>query len=72
MVERFTESARRVLVLASEEARRRRHVAIGPEHLFAGLVHDADALGVKWLQHLQVSPEQVSAEGGCRSATVGS
>jgi ATP-dependent Clp protease ATP-binding subunit ClpC len=51
-----------VVVLATEEARRRRHVAIGPEHLFASLVHDRDALGVKWFEYLRVSPETVSAE----------
>jgi ATP-dependent Clp protease ATP-binding subunit ClpC len=62
MVERFTEKARRVVVLATEEARRRRHVAVGPEHLFASLVRDGDALGGKWFEYLRVSSERVSAE----------
>ena len=33
MVNRFTERARRVMVLATEEARSRRHEAVGPEHV---------------------------------------
>jgi len=33
MLERFTERARRAVVLATEEARSRRHETIGPEHL---------------------------------------
>ena len=50
------------MVLATEEAGRRRHAAVGPEHLFASLVRDGDALGVKWFEHLRVSAVRVSAE----------
>jgi ATP-dependent Clp protease ATP-binding subunit ClpC len=38
MLERFTERARRVLVLATEEARSRRHETVGPEHLLMGIL----------------------------------
>src|SRR5216683_2245093 len=37
MVERFTERARRAMVLATDEARSRRHEAVGPEHLLSAM-----------------------------------
>jgi ATP-dependent Clp protease ATP-binding subunit ClpC len=45
MFERFTERARRTLVLAQDEARQLGHGAIGPEHLLLGLARGGDALG---------------------------
>jgi ATP-dependent Clp protease ATP-binding subunit ClpC len=46
MVERFTERARRAMALATDEARSRRHEAIGPEHLLLGrLTDDGSAAG---------------------------
>ncbi len=62
MIERFTERARRAVILATEEARRRRHAAVGAEHLLMGILRDAGPLGLKWLEHLRVSPETLSAE----------
>jgi ATP-dependent Clp protease ATP-binding subunit ClpC len=38
MLERFNKRARRVLVLATEEARSRRHETVGPEHLLMGIL----------------------------------
>ncbi|GII65842.1 hypothetical protein Skr01_59270 [Sphaerisporangium krabiense] len=45
MFERFSDSARRVVVLAQEEARRLDHRHIGPEHVLLGLLGDAEGLG---------------------------
>lgn len=62
MVERFSEEARRVVVLAVEEARRRGHAAVGSEHLFASIVREGGARAGKWFEHLRVSHERISAE----------
>lgn len=45
MFERFTDSARRVVVLAQEEARKLNHDHIGPEHLLLGLLDHAERTG---------------------------
>ena len=44
MLEQFTDAARRVVVLATEEARRRRHRAIEPEHLLLAILRDGRVL----------------------------
>ena len=62
MLERFTERARRVIVLATEEARSRRHTAVAPEHLLMGILRDGAGLGIKVLERLQVSPESLQTE----------
>jgi ATP-dependent Clp protease ATP-binding subunit ClpC len=62
MLERFTERARRAVVLATEEARSRRHEAVGPEHLLLGIVQVDGAFAVHSLEQLGVSPETVRAE----------
>jgi ATP-dependent Clp protease ATP-binding subunit ClpC len=62
MLERFTERARRVVVLATEEARSRRHEAVGPEHLLMGILQVGGDFTVHSLQQLGVSPETVRAE----------
>jgi len=56
MVNRFTEQARRVMILATEEARNRRHEAVGPEHLLMGILRDGGSSTVHMLEQLQVSP----------------
>ena len=61
MLERFTERARRVVVLATEEARSRRHDAVGPEHLLMGILRDG-GLAVRMLERLRVSTETLRAE----------
>lgn len=62
MLERFTSRARRVVVLATEEARRRGHESVGPEHLLMGILRDSDGMAVKVLERLQAPPETLRAE----------
>jgi ATP-dependent Clp protease ATP-binding subunit ClpC len=62
MLERFTERARRVVVLATEEARNRRHEAVGPEHLLMGILRDGGGSVFHMLEQLYVSPETLRAE----------
>lgn len=62
MLERFTERARRVIVLATDEARRRGHGAVGPEHLLLGLLRDGEGLAVHLLDQFGVSREALAAE----------
>jgi Clp amino terminal domain, pathogenicity island component len=50
--ERFTESARRVLVLAQEEARLLHHNFIGTEHILLGLVREGEGVGAQVLANL--------------------
>jgi ATP-dependent Clp protease ATP-binding subunit ClpC len=50
LFERFTESARLVVVLAQEEARGLRHNYIGTEHLLLGLLRDSKSLAVGALE----------------------
>lgn len=51
MFERFTDRARRVVVLAQEEARMLNHNYIGTEHILLGLIHEAKASQLKVLNH---------------------
>ena len=44
MFERFTDRARRVIVLAQEEARTLQHNYIGTEHLLLGLIREGDGV----------------------------
>ena len=62
MFERFTDRARRVLVLAQEEARLLNHGFIGTEHILLGLIHEGDGLAAKALEQLGVSLEDVRAQ----------
>ena len=62
MLERFTEPARRVLVLATEEARSRRHETVGPEHLLMGILRTGGHFIAHSLKQLGVSPETLRAE----------
>jgi ATP-dependent Clp protease ATP-binding subunit ClpC len=62
MLERFTERARRVVVLATEEARSRRHGLVQPEHLLMGILRDGGALDVKVLERIRVNPETLRTE----------
>jgi ATP-dependent Clp protease ATP-binding subunit ClpA len=50
MFERFTDRARRVLVLAQEEARRLGHDFIGTEHILLGLIHEEDGVAARALR----------------------
>jgi ATP-dependent Clp protease ATP-binding subunit ClpC len=62
MLERFTERARQAVVLAIEEARSRRHEAVGREHLLLGILRVGGNFVVHSLEQLGVSPETVRAE----------
>jgi ATP-dependent Clp protease ATP-binding subunit ClpC len=57
--ERFTERARRVVVLAQEESRMLDHNYIGTEHLLLGLLHEGEGVAVKALESLGLSLEAV-------------
>ena len=59
MFERFTDRARRVLVLAQEEARLLNHSFIGTEHILLGLIHEDDGLAAKALASLDISLQDV-------------
>ena len=62
MFERFTDRARRVLVLAQEEARLLEHNYIGTEHILLGLVREGDGVAAKALESLDISLEAVRAK----------
>ena len=59
MFERFTERARRVVVLAQEEARMLDHGYIGTEHLLLGLIREGDGVAARALESLGISLEAV-------------
>ncbi|HEX9245099.1 MAG TPA: ATP-dependent Clp protease ATP-binding subunit [bacterium] len=62
MFERFTERARRVIILAQEEAKRLNHSAVGTEHILLGIVREGEGVASKVLESLNISPERVRAE----------
>jgi len=62
MFERFTDRARRVVVLAQEEARMLNHDYIGTEHILLGLIHEGEGVACKALQALGVNLDAVRAE----------
>jgi hypothetical protein len=62
MFERFTDRARRVVVLAQEEARFLNHNYIGTEHILLGLIHEGQGVAAKALESLGISLEAVRAE----------
>ncbi|MDR1767189.1 MAG: ATP-dependent Clp protease ATP-binding subunit, partial [Propionibacteriaceae bacterium] len=59
MFDRFTDRARRVIVLAQDEARLLNHNYIGTEHLLLGLIHEGEGVAAKALQQLGLSLESV-------------
>lgn len=59
MFERFTDRARRVVVLAQEEARLLNHNYIGTEHLLLGMIHEGEGVGCKALESLGVALDAV-------------
>jgi ATP-dependent Clp protease ATP-binding subunit ClpC len=77
LFERFTDRARRVLVLAQEEARLLNHSFIGTEHILLGLIHEGEGLAAKALESLNISLDAVREEvektiGQAGSAPTGS
>ncbi|WP_419840580.1 ATP-dependent Clp protease ATP-binding subunit [Candidatus Poriferisodalis sp.] len=59
MFERFTDRARRVVVLAQEEARLLNHNYIGTEHILLGLIHEGEGVAAQALESLGISLEAV-------------
>ena len=59
MFERFTDRARRVVVLAQEEAKLLKHNYIGTEHILLGLIHEGEGVAAKALEGMGISLEQV-------------
>ncbi len=62
MFERFTDRARRVVVLAQEEARMLEHNYIGTEHLLLGLIHEGEGVAAKALRALDVDLDTLRRE----------
>ena len=59
MFERFTDRARRVVVLAQEEAKMLNHNYIGTEHILLGLIHEGEGVAAKALESLGISLDSV-------------
>ncbi|MDR3070205.1 MAG: ATP-dependent Clp protease ATP-binding subunit [Propionibacteriaceae bacterium] len=59
MFDKFTDRARRVIVLAQDEARMLNHNYIGTEHLLLGLIHEGEGVAAKALESIGVSLEAV-------------
>ncbi|WP_460979810.1 ATP-dependent Clp protease ATP-binding subunit, partial [Pseudactinotalea suaedae] len=59
MFERFTDRARRVVVLAQEEARMLNHNYIGTEHILLGLIHEGEGIAAKTMESLNISLDAV-------------
>ena len=62
MFERFTDRARRVVVLAQDEARELNHNYIGTEHILLGLISEGDGVAAKALESMGISLEAVRSE----------
>src|SRR3972149_4211481 len=62
MFERFTGRARRVVVLAQEEARLLNHNYIGTEHILLGLIHEGEGVAAKALESMGTSLESVRSQ----------
>jgi ATP-dependent Clp protease ATP-binding subunit ClpA len=59
MFEKFTDRARRVVVLAQEEARILNHNYLGTEHLLLGLIHEGQGVAARALESLGIGLEAV-------------
>ena len=62
MFERFTDQARRVVVLSQEEARLLNHDYIGTEHLLLGLINEGEGVAARGLQSLAIRPDSVRSQ----------
>ena len=62
MFERFTDRARRVVVLAQEEARLLNHNYIGTEHILLGLIHEGEGVAARALEGLGINLESVRSQ----------
>ena len=59
LFERFTDRARRVVVLAQEEARLLNHNYIGTEHILLGLIHEGEGVAARALESLGINLDSV-------------
>ena len=59
MFERFTDRARRVVVLAQDEARMLNHNYLGTEHILLGLIHEGEGIAAQALENLGISLDAV-------------
>jgi ATP-dependent Clp protease ATP-binding subunit ClpC len=59
MLERFTDRARRAIVLAEEEARMLNHNWVGTEHILLGLIREGDGVAAQVLVKLGADPNRV-------------
>jgi len=62
LFERFTDRARRVVVLAQEEARLLKHNYIGTEHILLGLIHEGEGVAARALESMGISLESVRSQ----------
>ena len=62
MFERFTDRARRVIVLAQQEARDLNHNYIGTEHILLGLIQEGEGVAAKALESMGINLEDVRRE----------
>ncbi|GAF75955.1 unnamed protein product, partial [marine sediment metagenome] len=62
MFNRFTERARKVILLAKEEAKRFNHDYIGTEHILLGLVREGEGVAAAVLMGLGLDPSRIRAE----------
>jgi len=62
LFERFTDRARRVVVLAQEEARLLNHNYIGTEHILLGLIHEGEGVAARGLESMGISLESVRSQ----------
>src|SRR3990167_290050 len=62
MFNKFTERARKVILLAKEEAKRFNHDYIGTEHILLGLIREGEGVSAAVLQKLGLSPEKIRLE----------
>ncbi len=62
MFERFTDRARRVVVLAQEEARMLNHNYIGTEHILLGLIHEGEGVAATALESMDISLDAVRSQ----------
>lgn len=62
MFERFTDRARRVIVLAQDEARNLKHNYLGTEHILLGLIREGEGVAAKALEALEISLDDVRVQ----------
>lgn len=62
LFKRFTERARRVIILARDEAEKNQHEYLGTEHLLLGVLKDSGGLAIAALQRLGVDLKQIRLE----------